>query len=212
MLRFPSSSRARVYLYERLSYPLVCTEYFEYKIKLLCSTRAKQSCMAARRGCDGSVLARLRAVPPAAAGRARAGGSPACPRPPAPLVAAVTCRAVPPRSRPPSLPPPGLCAGSGRGRSMSTLKVYSTSVTGSREVRGCAVRLGKARAARGPLRRAGVPSDGETTLPAPPHSGVLSLLSRRVSPGAPSPPALLAAPCCVPLPHGGPPARCSLMC
>ncbi|KAM9256141.1 SH3 domain-binding glutamic acid-rich-like protein 3 [Cariama cristata] len=39
------------------------------------------------------------------------------------------------RSLPPSLPPPGLSAGSGRDRSMSTLKVYSTSVTGSREIK-----------------------------------------------------------------------------
>ncbi|XP_015739080.1 SH3 domain-binding glutamic acid-rich-like protein 3 [Coturnix japonica] len=34
---------------------------------------------------------------------------------------------------PSSSPPPGLCAGS--GRSMSALKVYSTSVTGSREIK-----------------------------------------------------------------------------
>ncbi|XP_064491362.1 LOW QUALITY PROTEIN: SH3 domain-binding glutamic acid-rich-like protein 3 [Pseudopipra pipra] len=44
-----------------------------------------------------------------------------------------------PRSLPPSRPaePPsaGLSAGSGRDRTMSTLKVYSTSVTGSREIK-----------------------------------------------------------------------------
>ncbi|KAM6116025.1 SH3 domain-binding glutamic acid-rich-like protein 3 [Phoenicopterus ruber ruber] len=39
-------------------------------------------------------------------------------------------------SLPPSEPPSaGLSAGSGRDRSMSTLKVYSTSVTGSREIK-----------------------------------------------------------------------------
>ncbi|XP_058712164.1 LOW QUALITY PROTEIN: SH3 domain-binding glutamic acid-rich-like protein 3 [Poecile atricapillus] len=45
--------------------------------------------------------------------------------------------AAPPSiSEPPSLPPPaGLSAGSGRDRTMSTLKVYSTSVTGSREIK-----------------------------------------------------------------------------
>ncbi|XP_068273962.1 SH3 domain-binding glutamic acid-rich-like protein 3 [Nyctibius grandis] len=40
------------------------------------------------------------------------------------------------RSLPPSAPPSArLSAGSGRDRSMSTLKVYSTSVTGSREIK-----------------------------------------------------------------------------
>lgn len=37
------SGRARACLYEHLSYPLVCI--FVSKIKLLCSTRAKQSCV-----------------------------------------------------------------------------------------------------------------------------------------------------------------------
>ncbi|KAM9267921.1 LOW QUALITY PROTEIN: SH3 domain-binding glutamic acid-rich-like protein 3 [Morus bassanus] len=39
------------------------------------------------------------------------------------------------RSLPPNLPSAGLSVGSGRDRSMSTLKVYSTSVTGSREIK-----------------------------------------------------------------------------
>lgn len=48
------------------------------------------------------------------------------------------------RPHPPSEPPSsGLSAGSGRDRSMSTLKVYSTSVTGSREVSGAWGRAGR---------------------------------------------------------------------
>ncbi|XP_069731561.1 SH3 domain-binding glutamic acid-rich-like protein 3 [Phaenicophaeus curvirostris] len=55
----------------------------------------------------------------------------ACPEPPPPLAAAVTCVRGP-LPAPPSASP---SAGSGRQRSMSTLKVYSTSVTGSREIK-----------------------------------------------------------------------------
>ncbi|XP_068891971.1 SH3 domain-binding glutamic acid-rich-like protein 3 [Aphelocoma coerulescens] len=43
---------------------------------------------------------------------------------------------LPPSPAEPPLPPSaGLSAGSGRDRTMSTLKVYSTSVTGSREIK-----------------------------------------------------------------------------
>ncbi|XP_063211711.1 SH3 domain-binding glutamic acid-rich-like protein 3 [Chroicocephalus ridibundus] len=106
------------YLYQPLSHPFVCTECFEYKIKLLCSTPAKRLATGAGGG-------RGRA-PPRPHARAR--------RPhwsPQSHAGRRRGRPLPP-SEPPSA---GLSAGNGRDRSMSTLKVYSTSVTGSREIK-----------------------------------------------------------------------------
>lgn len=98
------SGRARACLYEHLSYPLVCI--FVSKIKLLCSTRAKQSCVSKATIWGGgggrglrSVLRSLGSVGAVAAAPGQGWcwtgpANTACPGPPAPLVPAVTCRAV----------------------------------------------------------------------------------------------------------------------
>lgn len=181
---------------------------FVSKIKLLCSTRAKQSCVSkatiwgggsarccARWGASG----RWRRLP----GRAGAGPGPQTPHARArrphwsPQSHAGRWRG---RPHPPSEPPSsGLSAGSGRDRSMSTLKVYSTSVTGSREVSGAWGGGGAG------LGAPGVPLLGGCRLPTP---GVPSAASHRASSAAWFPSARVLALCAVCLPpkkRGEPP-------
>lgn len=179
---------------------------FVSKIKLLCSTRAKQSCVSKatiwggaplgaalageRRGGGGGSRAGLVLGPQTPHARAR--------RPHwSPQSHAGRWRG---RPHPPSEPPSsGLSAGSGRDRSMSTLKVYSTSVTGSREVSGAWGGGGAG------LGAPGVPLLGGCRLPMP---GVPSAASCRASSAAWFPSARVLALCAVCLPpkkRGEPP-------
>lgn len=131
VLRVPRAIGRRVFLPAFVS-RIVCTDCFEYQIKPLCSAVRSSPVRWGSRG--------------GGAGPAE----PACSGPPVPLVPAVTCRAVAGPPVPPSArPSAGLSAGSGRDRSMSTLKVYSTSVTGSREVSGGGGRSGPRRGRAG---------------------------------------------------------------
>lgn len=127
----------------------------------------------------------VRAVPVPAAPRCCRGGVPG-PAPPRPHARARRCHwppqshagrwrgsrsslhpSVPPSRRAePSLPPSaGLSAGSGRDRTMSTLKVYSTSVTGSREVSGG----GQGWVHRGPSSRGWASLFRAAAKPPPPY-------------------------------------------